>query len=142
MSEAYKIILEKVGHGFWEWNPTTNVIHFSKQWKQMLGYRNDEITNSIDEWARRIHPDDFSQCFNELTSFLRGDSEHYRNEHRMLCKDGTYRWVLDQATIALRNFDGYPIRVVGTYTDIDELKSRLEYFKKLHAGVHSVRATA
>ena len=129
-----KMMLESIGHGIWEWNPTTNSIYFSEQWKKILGYECNEISNSVDEWARRIHPDDFSHYFNELTSLLRGSVTHYRNEHRMLCKDGIYRWVLDQATIVLRNAEGYPLRVIGTYTDIDELKSRLEYFKYLHGG--------
>ena len=134
-------MLENVGHGLWEWNPTTNSIYFSDQWKNMLGYKPNEILNSVDEWARRIHPDDFSHYFNALTSLLRGSVTHYKNEHRMLCKDGKYRWILDQATIEVRNAYGYPLRVIGTYTDIDELKSKLEYLKNIHGGKCYVNCT-
>ena len=136
-----KMILESIGHGIWEWNPTTNAVYFSDQWKNLLGYKRDELPNSVAELARRIHPDDFSQYFNELTSLLRGSIAHYRNEHRMLCKDGVYRWMLDQATIEIRNADGYPLRVIGTYTDIDALRKKLEDCKTTYGGKCYVNRT-
>lgn len=129
-----EVMFESVGHGLWEWNPQSNKISFSEQWKMMLGYKSDEITNSLDEWAKRIHPDDFSHCFNELISLVRGSIIHYRNEHRMLCKDGTYRWVLDQAVVVLRNAQGCPLRVIGTFTDINAIKSELEFIKNRYGG--------
>ncbi|NRB06314.1 MAG: PAS domain-containing protein [Richelia sp.] len=30
---------------------------FSTRWKQMLGYEEHEITNHVDEWSNRVHPD-------------------------------------------------------------------------------------
>lgn len=132
MQKEYSDLIEFVGHGFWEWNPINNVFYFSKQWKMMLGYDDELVADSIEEWVSRIHPDDFSHCFNALASLLRGGVLVYRNEHRMLCKDGTYRWFLDQAKVLERNKQGYPSKVVGTYTDIDEMKSSLEYYKKSH----------
>ena len=45
-----------------------------------------------------------------------GQIEHYRNEHRILCKDGTYRWILDQGSVVEKNAKGAPVRVVGTHT--------------------------
>lgn len=133
MKKEYRDMIECTGHGFWEWNPISNALYFSKQWQEMLGYEDKELVHGIEEWVSRIHPDDFSHCFNALATLLRGTISVYRNEHRMLCKDGKYRWFLDQARVLERNPQGYPSKVIGTYTDIDELKSSLEYYQKSNA---------
>ncbi len=124
--QRYIDAMNFAGHGVWDWNATTNEVYFSNQWKKMLGYEPDEIGNRIEEWSTRVHPDDFTQCLNELAALFSGQIEHYRNEHRMLCKDGTYKWILDQGGIMERNAQGVPLRIIGTHTDIDELRIALE----------------
>lgn len=124
--QRYSDAMNFAGHGVWDWNATTNEVYFSDQWKKMLGYEPDEIGNRIEEWSTRVHPDDFTQCLNELAALFSGQIEHYRNEHRMLCKDGTYKWILDQGGIMERNAQGVPLRIIGTHTDIDELRIALE----------------
>ena len=119
--------LDLLGHGIWDWNAQSNEVFFSDEWKRMLGYRTDEIANRVEEWSSRVHPDDFSQCINELAALFSGQVEHYRNEHRMLCKDGSYKWILDQGTILERNAKGLPLRVVGTHTDIDDLRRAISH---------------
>jgi PAS domain S-box-containing protein len=126
MEKRYIDAMNCAGHGVWDWDATTNEVFFSDQWKRMLGYEPDEISNTIEEWSSRVHPDDFNQCLNELAALLSGQIERYRNEHRMRCKDGSYKWVLDQGGIIERNARGVPIRVIGTHTDIDDLRRALE----------------
>ena len=124
--KAYINMLEHAGHGVWDWNAITNEVFFSNEWKRMLGYESDDISNTVEEWSSRVHPDDFPQCINELAALFSGQVRHYRNEHRMLCKDGSYKGILDQGGIIERNAKGAPIRLIGTHTDIDELRKQLD----------------
>lgn len=124
--QVYIDALDFVGHGVWDWNALTNEVFFSKQWKAMLGYNPEDIENNVEEWSSRVHPDDFNQCLNELAALFSGQMEKYRNEHRMLCKNGNYKWILDQGSIIERNDKGAPTRIFGTHTDIDDLKRALE----------------
>ena len=71
-----------------------------------------------------------SLVLNEITALLSGRREHYKHQHRMLCHDGSYKWVLDQAKIVGYNQDGYPTKVVGTHTDIHDLRSMIETYKE------------
>ena len=58
----------------------------------------------------------------ELQKHLRGEISVYNSEHRILCKDGSYKWILDRGKVLVKNSDGSPARMVGTHKDITERK--------------------
>jgi hypothetical protein len=53
---------------------------------------------------------------------LNGKTLYYENEHRLQCKDGSYKWILDRGRILSWTQDGRPLRVVGTHTDVTSRK--------------------
>ncbi|MFZ4462973.1 MAG: PAS domain S-box protein [Bacteroidales bacterium] len=132
-SEArWNFALEGSGDGVWDWNAQTNEVFFSYQWKAMFGYADHEISNKLEEWETRMHPDDKTRCFEDLDRHFNGETPVYINEHRMLCKDGTYKWILDRGKVVSRSYDGKPLRVIGTHSDISQRK-KLE--ESLHAAI-------
>jgi PAS domain S-box-containing protein len=122
-SEArWQFALEGAGDGVWDWNTQTNEVFFSRQWKAMLGYEDDEVGTSLDEWDKRVHPEDKPQCYADLQRHFRGETSVYQNEHRVRCKDGSYKWILDRGKVIEWTADGQPRRVIGTHTDISDRK--------------------
>lgn len=120
-SEArWQFALEGAGDGLWDWDANTNKVFFSRQWKQMLGYEEEEIGNDLSEWQKRVHPDDLQETLEELRKHLEGETSIYVNEHRLRCKDGTYRWILDRGKVLTRGTDGEPLRIIGTHSDITD----------------------
>ena len=118
----WKFAIESTEQGLWDWNVQTGEVFFSKKWKNMLGYEEDEITNSLSEWEKRVHPDDLKQVWEEIEKHFRGETDIYTNEHRLLCKDGKYKWVLDRGKVIEFTGDGKPLRMIGTHTDISRKK--------------------
>jgi FtsZ-binding cell division protein ZapB len=53
---------------------------------------------------------------------LAGELPYYHNEHRVLCKDGTYKWILVKEKIISRTEKGDPLRAIGTNMDISYRK--------------------
>ncbi len=122
-SEArWQFALEGSGDGVWDWNVQTNQVYFSRQWKAMLGYAPYEIGDTLDEQLSRIHPEDVAGYQRDLDTYLSGGTPVYRNEHRLLCKNGTYKWILDQGAIVQWTDEGSPLRMIGTHHDIDQRK--------------------
>ncbi len=120
-SEArWQFALEGAGDGVWDWNALTNEVFFSRRWKEMLGYSEEEIGSTLDEWDKRVHPDDREKCLADLDAHFQGKTPVYKNEHRMLCKDGSYRWILDRGRVIEWQPDGKPLRIVGTHSDVTE----------------------
>jgi PAS domain S-box-containing protein len=118
--------LEGSGDGVWDWNAETNEVYFSDRWKELLGYRPEEIGNRLEEWQSRIHPDDLEVVQVDIQKCIAGETPVYSSEHRLRCKDGSYRWTLDRGKIVSRTPDGKLRRMIGTQSDISEQK-RLQH---------------
>ncbi|SHE34237.1 PAS domain S-box-containing protein [Mariniphaga anaerophila] len=120
--ERWHFALEGAGDGVWDWNLKTNEIYFSDQWKRQLGHKPDEIKNEVSEWESRVHPEDLKQAEEDIKKYIRGETDEYRNEHRLRCKDGSFKWILDRGKIVARDKQGNPLRFIGTHTDITKSK--------------------
>jgi PAS domain S-box-containing protein len=128
--DRWHFALEGSGDGVWDWNAKTNEVFFSHRWKSMLGYQDSEIGNTLDEWNKRVHHDDKERVYKDINNHFEGRMSEYRNEHRVLCKDGTYKWILDRGKVISRDENGKPLRVIGVHTDITERKKAEEALRE------------
>jgi two-component system NtrC family sensor kinase len=127
--QRWQFALEGAGDGVWDWDAQTNRVFFSHRWKEMLGYTDDEIGDNLEEWDKRIHPDDKAATYADLQKHLDGQVPVYSNEHRMLCKNGSYKWILDRGKVIKWTDDNKPLRVIGTHTDISYRKQAEEIIR-------------
>jgi PAS domain S-box-containing protein len=128
--QRWQFALEGSRDGVWDWNAQTNEVFFSRQWKAMLGFEEHEIGTTLDEWDKRLHPDDKESCYGDIERHFSGEMPFYQNEHRVLCKDGNYKWILDRGKVMEWMDDGKPLRVIGTHTDITDRKRTEEALRK------------
>jgi diguanylate cyclase (GGDEF)-like protein/PAS domain S-box-containing protein len=119
--ERYELAVRGANDGLWDWDLKTDYIYFSPRWKEMLGYKGDEISNDPDEWFSRIHPEDVERTRLEIANHINDVIPHFENEHRMLHKDGSYRWMLSRG-IAVKEDGGYVVRMAGSQADIHARK--------------------
>ncbi len=131
--ERWQFALENAGDGVWDWNPQTEKVFFSKRWKSMIGFEDHEIGTSRDEWSKRVHPDDLPRCFTDLEEHFSGRVPFYHNEHRVRCKDGSYKWILARGKVVERNTDGSPKRIIGTHTDMTDRRKAEQDLKQSEA---------
>ena len=120
-----KFAIEGNADGLWDWNLITNEVYFSAQWKKMLGYADDEISGSFQEWDKLVHPDDKKKVYEEINKHINGEIDFYEKEYRVLCKDNTYKWILDRGKIISFTSDNKPERMIGTHSDIS-LRKKIE----------------
>jgi len=118
----WQFALDGAGDGIWDWDIDTGHIFYSRQWKAMLGYAEDEIGATVGEWSDRVHPGDLPRCWAIINDHLAGQSPDFTLEHRMRAKDGSWRWILDRGKVVERDEDGRARRIIGTHTDITERK--------------------
>ena len=129
--ERWKFALEGAGDGLWDWDVPTSAVFFSKRWKEMLGYTESEIGSGLDEWSKRVHPENLPSTVAAVKAHLDGNSAVYVSEHRVRCKDGSWKWILARGLVVSRDAEGKPLRVIGTHSDITERVTQQEKLQEL-----------
>lgn len=104
--------------GVWDWDIAQDSVYFSEPWKEMIGYKNEEITGSIEEWESRIHENDLFSVVKELQQHFSGKNSFFESTHRIRCHNGEFRWVLTRGQTVSWGSDGLPLRIIGTNTDV------------------------
>jgi len=119
--ERYALAAQGANDGLWDWNVLTNFVHYSPRWKAMLGCQEGEVGGTPEEWFDRIHDADRERVKQEIAAHQKGLTPHFESEHRMLHKDGSFRWMLSRG-LAVRDASGKTLRMAGSQTDITEGK--------------------
>ncbi|MBH8564116.1 PAS domain S-box protein [Nostoc sp. CENA67] len=135
--QRWQLALRGNNDGIWDWNVKTNEVFFSARWKEMLGYQDYEISNYLDEKITRVHPDDLELMTKAVQDHFAKITPFYTNEYRVLCKDSSYKWILDRGQ-ALWDDDGNVVRMVGSHTDITERKQAEEDLSNLLNHLESI----
>lgn len=120
--ERWKFALEGSSEGVWDWNIQTNEVLYSRHWKRMLGYSENEISNTLDAWKQLVHPGDLPAAQATIQAYLSGERADYQLEHRLRCKDGSWKWILSRGMVVARTPDKQPTRMIGTHLDITARK--------------------
>ncbi len=123
--ERYALAARGSNDGLWDWDLATQQVFYSSRWKEMLGSPDGEIGSSIDEWMKRIHPDELQGVRATLERHLDGVTPHFESEYRMQNQAGAYRWMLARG-LAVRNDQGAATRIAGSQTDITERREAVE----------------
>ncbi|MCV6637669.1 PAS domain S-box protein [Candidatus Albibeggiatoa sp. nov. NOAA] len=119
--QRFDLAVQGAKEGIWDWDVLSGAEYYSPRFKQILGYKTYEMPHHVDEWRKRLHPDDYAWVLAQIDAYLNHELPVYELTYRMRHKDGHYIWVLDRG-MAVWNKDGKAIRMVGTYTDLTEQK--------------------
>ncbi|PHQ40530.1 PAS domain-containing sensor histidine kinase [Halorubrum persicum] len=124
LKDRLELAVEGAQLGVWDWDMTTDEVEFNDQWARMLEHSLDEIEPHLDEWERRVHPDDLEAVEDALSAHIAGETPYYEAEHRMRTGSDEWKWIRDIGKVVERTDDGEPVRAVGIHLDIDDQKRR------------------
>jgi len=117
--ERYALAARGANDGLWDWDLIANAVYLSARWKSMLGYQDHEIGDRIEEWFNRVHPDDIDGLRTKVQDHLEGNSPYFENEHRIIHRDGSYRWMISRG-LAIRDKSGQATRFAGSQRDVTQ----------------------
>lgn len=130
--EHLELTIRSANIGLWDWDLRSNKVHYSREWKGQLGYEDHEISDDLSEWESRVHPDDLERAKATVSAYIENPYPNFQNEFRMRHKDGSYCWILAQASLAY-NGQGKPIRMIGSHIDITARKLAEEKLRQSEA---------
>ena len=136
--------IESSNDGYWHIDLVQNKMHFSRQWKRMLGYDENEVSDSFAVFEEMIHPEDRDLVLQVLDPYMKEGIASYECKYRIRNKSGKYLWVLTRASINYSE-NGIPEQFVATNTDITsrivykrKLEQSEEKFKRLIGSIHEI----
>jgi PAS domain S-box-containing protein len=125
--EQLSLFVNTTHDGIWDWYIKDDYEYMSPRFWMMLGYEPEEKKHHPSEWQRLIFPEDLERVKINFERHIetRGNDLFYQ-EVRYLHKNGKTIWVICRGKVVEWAEDGTPIRIIGSHTDITELKSAQE----------------
>lgn len=123
--EQFSLIAASTMDGILDRKLDEDTLRYTPRWKELLGYSDDELTNSIALWLDKVHPDDREMAEALSNGHYYDESGRAEMEFRMLHKDGNYRWFLGRGQL-LTDQNGKPYRFICSHSDITHKKQAVE----------------
>ena len=138
--ERYVLAMKGANEGLWDWDLRSGEVYISAYIARLLGRPSREQSITRQEWESPMHPGDKAPSLQALEAHLRGDTEAYTAEYRMLGPGGAYRWVRDRG-LCLRDDTGQVYRMAGSLGDITERKqAEIELYRAKQEAEAATRA--
>jgi len=118
--ERYELAISGSAAGIWDWDLRTDEVYYSDRLKELLGYAPDELSDTLEEFWSRLHPDDVEGTRRILDRHLK-DREPFIHDYRLRTESGEYRWFHARGQ-ALWGETGKAVRMSGSITDITPRK--------------------
>ena len=116
--QRFSLLLESLPQMTWTNLPDGTVNYFSQSWTDYTGSAMEEILGW--GWERNVHPTDFPSLLAEYKASV-AEGRPLSFEHRILSREGQYRWHLSRS-LPLRDDKDNVFLFVGTSTDIHEVR--------------------
>lgn len=124
------LAVDNSGTGIWDRDIVSGRMSYSRAWTEMLGYDAADVGDRIDDAYLRVHPDDLAMVQATIKAHFDGLTAMYEVEHRLRCKDGSYKWVLSRGKVVDRGPNGKPLRMTGVTTDLSHTVALSEKLRK------------
>lgn len=92
----------------------------SDNFSALSGHTAAELIHGEGFWLQHLHPEDAARIRAERAQIFQ--SGHHATDYRLRHKDGSYRWVRDDARVILDQ-TGTPVEIIGSWSDISVRKS-------------------
>jgi two-component system cell cycle sensor histidine kinase/response regulator CckA len=119
--ERLRLALDAARMGIWDWDVLADIVTSSEQVAQLFGLPAAACPNTQTAYLQRVHPSDRAAVVDAITATLASAGSDYSITHRILCADGSLRW-LEMQGRAYRDEIGRPARMTGTVMDITARK--------------------
>jgi diguanylate cyclase (GGDEF)-like protein/PAS domain S-box-containing protein len=108
------------GAGLWDWDIRSDNVYYSPWISTLLGYEEGMLDKAPSAFMEMMHPDDRAACRQAAALHFR-ESARYDVAFRLKTGDASYLWCRSRGQV-VRDDNGIPVRMVGTLTDISDLK--------------------
>lgn len=119
--ERFDLVAKATQDAIWDWDLTTDQLWWNEGFRELFGYKEEEIEPDVTSWYSRVHPDDRERVVGSIHKVIDNGGRQWADEYRFRKSDGSYVTVFDRG-YALHDGEGRPVRMLGSMQDITERK--------------------
>ena len=128
----WKMALNAAGDGVWDSDVRTGLVTLSPNAQRILDSEHTVVSwLGADSLAGLVHPDELPAVRAALRAHVDGHTADYAMEHRLRTRDGGWRWIEARGTVTERSERGEPLRMVGTFSNIDTRKQEEQRMRRM-----------
>lgn len=120
LQAKFDMVMDVTVESIWEWDVVTDEVFWTDSLENLFGELNK--THYFSSWGERLHPDDREEVLGLLQQHLSGELPMWQAQYRIQVADGSWVWVLGKGRVIERDTSGQPLHMVGTFSDITDLK--------------------
>ncbi|ACS93596.1 PAS/PAC sensor signal transduction histidine kinase [Teredinibacter turnerae T7901] len=126
-SYDFQTYLDTSSDGFWDWYIQEDYEYMSPRFWEILGFDAHEKPHKPSAWQDLIFPDDLNIALNNFHQHIETRGEHpFDQEVRYRHKYGSTVHIICRGRVVEWDSAGNPIRMVGTHTDVTQLRENQE----------------
>lgn len=122
--ERFKLVAQLVSDVIWDWNLVADKVWWSGG-GGAFGADEVELEPGIEEWQKRIHPDDRRRVISVIRQSIDTNMESWAVGFRFKYKDDNYTFMQGNGYL-LRNTAGKVVQMMGSLRDLTEEKKMAE----------------
>jgi diguanylate cyclase (GGDEF)-like protein/PAS domain S-box-containing protein len=128
----WKLALNAAGDGVWDCDITNGIALLSPSAQRILDSEHATVSwFGSKGMAELVHPDDIDAVRTTLREHIDGVTPDYATVHRIRMRDGSWRWIEARGTVTERGERNEPLRMIGTFSNIDARKQEEERMRRM-----------
>ncbi len=135
--ERYALALAESNEGVFDWDLRTGRTYLPARTQELLGLPIGDPWHTREEWETLLayYPGDSERMQAALEEYFAGRTPRYDQEVRFVLANGRIRCFRARGSV-LRDADGTPYRMIGSFDDITERKHQQEEMLRLENRLH------
>jgi PAS domain S-box-containing protein len=125
----FKLISEMSNAAMWEQDFLTGRINWFAGSNALEEFGLNKENYTDEDWKASIHPEDRERVIRYFDYIITSGARRFVDVYRVRKVEGTYAWMMDQATI-IRDSNGNAIRALGGWMDITRERTREQVLEK------------
>jgi len=119
--ERHALAVQGTNEGLWDWDVAANRLYISDRFKSIAGLKTGKDHVEPEKCLSLMHPGDVLMHRRTLLAHLRGETEFFNLEYRVIDASGKIRWV-HAGGLGLRDDAGQVYRMAGSIADVTSRK--------------------
>lgn len=118
----FDLAMDASRDGLFDIDLKSKAVYLSPNWKGMLGYGNDELSEEFDELSELVKKEDLTKIKQTIRETFAKKLDRFELDIMMRHKEGQWKDILSRGSVYYDK-EGHPSRILGTHADITNLKA-------------------